>query len=62
MVKNPAEMQETWLQSLGQKDPPEKVDAIHSSILAFEIPWTEKPRVLQSMGSGKKKKKKEEMG
>ena len=44
---------------MGQKDPPEKVDAIHSSILAFEIPWTEKPRVLQSMGSGKEQKKKE---
>ena len=35
----------------GQEDPLEKKMATHSSILAWEIPWTEEPRVLQSMGS-----------
>ena len=44
-------MQEMWAQSLGWKDPLEKEMAIHSSILAWEIPWTEKPSRLQSMGS-----------
>ena len=39
------------IQSLGQKDPLEKEMATHSSILAWEIPWTEKPGKLQSMGS-----------
>ena len=43
-------MQETWVQSLGQEDPLEKEMATHSSILAWEIPWTEKPGGLQSMG------------
>ena len=51
MVKNPPAMQEMWAQSLGWKDPLEKEMAIHSSILAWEIPWTEKPSRLQSMGS-----------
>ena len=37
--------------SLGQEDPLEKEMATHSSILAWEIPWTEKPAGLQSMGS-----------
>ena len=36
---------------LGQEDPLEEGMATHSSILAWEIPWTEKPGVLQSMGS-----------
>ena len=36
-------MQETWVQSLGQEDAPEKEMATHSSILAWEIPWTEEP-------------------
>ena len=36
--------------SLGQEDPLEKEMATHSSILAWEIPWTEKPGRLQSMG------------
>ena len=49
--KNLSEMQETWVQSLGQEDPLEKRMAIHSSILAWEIPWTEEPGGLQSMGS-----------
>ena len=44
-------MQETWVQSLGWKDPPEKEMATHSSILAWEIPWTEEPGGLQSTGS-----------
>ena len=44
-------MWETWVQSLGQEDPLEKEMATHSSILAWEIPWTEKPGRLQSMGS-----------
>ena len=51
MVKNLPEMQETWVQYLGQKDPPEKEMATHSSVLAWRIPWTEKPCELQSMGS-----------
>ena len=44
-------MQETQAQSLGQEDPLEKEMAAHSSILAWEIPWTEEPGGLQSMGS-----------
>ena len=45
------EMQETWIQFLGQEDPLEKEMATHSSIIAWEIPWTEKPGGLQSMVS-----------
>ena len=44
---------ETQVQSLGQEDPLEKDMKIHSSILAWEIPWTEEPGGLQSMGSQK---------
>ena len=44
-------MQETWVGSLGQGDPLEKELATHSSILAWEIPWTEKPGGLQCKGS-----------
>ena len=51
MVKNPPAKQETQFQFLGQEDPPEKEMATHSSILAWEIPWTEEPVVLQSAGS-----------
>ena len=43
-------MQETWVQSLGQEDPLEKEKAVHSSLIAWEIPWTEDPGRLQSMG------------
>ena len=43
-------MQETWLQSLGQEDPPEKGMATQSRILAWRISWTEDPGGLQSMG------------
>ena len=39
-----------WDQSLGQEDPLEKEMAIHSSILAWKIPWTEEPGGLQFMG------------
>ena len=46
-------MQETQFQSLGWKDPLEKEMATHSSILALEIPWTEEPGGLQSIGSQK---------
>ena len=52
-VNNLSAMQETWIQSLGWKDPLEKEMATHSSILAWEIPWTEEPDRLQSMGSQK---------
>ena len=44
-------LQETWVWSLGQEDPLEKEMATHSSILAWEIPQTEKPSGLQSMVS-----------
>ena len=44
-------IQETWVQSLGQEDPLEKGMATHTSILAWEIPWTEEPGGLKSMGS-----------
>ena len=44
-------MWKTWVQFLGREDPLEKEMAIHSSILARKIPWTEKPDRLQSMGS-----------
>ena len=50
MVKNPPAMQETRVPSLGQEDPLEEVMAIHSSILAWRIPWTKEPGRLQSMG------------
>ena len=49
MVKNLPEMWETWVWSLGGEDPLEKGMATHSSILAWEIPWTEEPGGLQSM-------------
>ena len=45
------EMQETWDQHLGREDPLGEEMATHSSILVWEIPWTEEPRGLQSMGS-----------
>ena len=44
-------MQEISVQSLGQEDPLEKETATHSGILAWDIPWTEEPGGLQSMGS-----------
>ena len=44
-------MQGMWVQSPGQEDPLKKEIATHSSILAWEIRWTEGPSRLQSMGS-----------
>ena len=40
LVKNPPEMQETWVPSLGWEDPLEEGMATHTSILAWRIPWT----------------------
>ena len=61
VVKNPPAnvgdsdfIPETWVPSLGREgwdDPLEKEMATHSSILAWEIPWTQEPGGLQSMGS-----------
>ena len=51
MVKNLPTVQETWVPSLIEEDPLEKEMAIHSSILAWTIPWTEEPGGLRSMGS-----------
>ena len=53
MVKNPPAMQETLVWSLGGQDPLEEEMAAHSSIPAWEIPWTEEPGRLQSMGPQK---------
>ena len=50
MVKNLPAVQETRVRSLGQEDPLEKEVITHSSILAWEIPWTEESGRLQSMG------------
>ena len=50
-VKNLPAIQETWVRSLGWDDPLEEDVAIHSSILAWRIPWTEDPGTVQSMGS-----------
>ena len=47
MVKHLPAMQETWVQSLAWEDPLEKEMATHSSILAWQIPWTEEPGRLQ---------------
>ena len=49
-VKNLPAMQETWIRSLGQKDPLEEEMATHCSTLAWRIPWTAEPSGLQSMG------------
>ena len=53
MAKNLHAIQETWVQSLGWEDPLEEGMTVHSSILAWEIPWTEKPGGLQFMESQK---------
>ena len=52
-VKNPTTKQETWVPSLGGRDPLEKEMATHSSTHAWKIPWTEEPGGLQSIGSQK---------
>ena len=49
-VKNLPAMQETQVQFLGWEDSLEKEMATHANILAWEIPWTEEPGRLQSMG------------
>ena len=51
MVKHLPTTRETRVQSLGQEDLLEEEMATHSSILAWKVPWTEKPGSLQSMGS-----------
>ena len=51
MVKHLLAMRETWVRILGREDPLEKEMAIHSSTLAWKIPWMEEPDRLQSMGS-----------
>ena len=51
MVKNLPTIQETEVGSLDREDPLEESMAVHSSILAWRIPWTEKIGGLQSMGS-----------
>ena len=53
VVKNLPATQETQVQSPGQEDPLDKEMATHSNILAWKIPWTEKPGGIQSMGSQK---------
>ena len=50
MVKHLSTMRETWVPSLGWEDPLEEEMAIHSSTIAWKIPWTEEPGRLQSMG------------
>ena len=51
VVENPPAMQDMWVGSLGLEDPLEKEMAVQSSILDWEIPWTEEPVWLQFMGS-----------
>ena len=51
MVKNPSANSGDTVQSLVQEDPLDEEMATHSGILAWEIPWTEEPGGLQSMGS-----------
>ena len=50
-VKRLPTMQKTWVRSLGREGPLEKEMTIHSSILAWKIPWMEERGGLQSMGS-----------
>ena len=50
---SPPAMQETWARSLGREDPLEKEMATHSSIPAWENPWTEEPGELQFHGIAK---------
>ena len=53
MVKNAPVSEDTQILILGQEDPLEKAMATHSSILAWEIPWTEEPGGLQTNGVSK---------
>ena len=50
VLKNPLAVRETYVRFLGQEEPLEKEMAIHSSTIAWKIPWTEEPGELQSMG------------
>ena len=50
-VKNPPAMQETWVRSLSKEDPLEKETVTNSSVLVWEMPWTEESGGLQSTGS-----------
>ena len=59
-VKRLPTMPETWIRSLGQENPLGKEMATHSSILVWEIPWTEEPGGLQSMGSQRVRQKAKE--
>ena len=47
MLKNLPAMKETWVQFLSQENPLEKEMAVHYSILAWKVPWTEEPGGLQ---------------
>ena len=51
LIKNPPAIWETSVQSLGQEDPLEEEMVTHSSILVWEVPWTEEPGGLQATGS-----------
>ena len=51
MIKNLPAMQGMWVQFLGQEDPLEEGVATHTSIVVWEIPWTEEPGGLWSTGS-----------
>ena len=51
MLKNPPAKQEMWVQSQGGEDPLEEEMPTHSGLPAWEIPWTEEPGGLQSVGS-----------
>ena len=51
VIKNSPAMQETHVRPLGREGPLEKEIAIHSSVLAWKIPWTEESGGLQSMGA-----------
>ena len=50
-VKNPPTMQEAQVPPLGQEDPLEEEMATHSNILAWKIPWTKEPGMVETMGS-----------
>ena len=51
MVKHLSTIWENWVRALGSEDPLEKEMAIHSSTVAWKIPWTQEPGTLQSMES-----------
>ena len=51
LVENPPAIRDTWVRFLDGKDPLEKEMETHSRILAWRIPWTEKPGGLQAIGS-----------